>query len=231
MVLAELEPPHLFIDAPVLAVAAVLAVGVTAAGVAERIRLPSLLVFLGAGMLVADDGLELVHFDDTGLAQNLAVLALVLILFDGGLSTSARDLREVAAPATALATVGVGITTAVVAGIASLVFDVDGLTALVIGAVVASTDAAAVFAATKGVSIPHRIAATLEAESGLNDPMAVLLTVGFVAAAEQTVTAGDWIGFGLRQMVLGAGIGVLVGWGGGKAIARVRLGGGAGQPL
>ncbi|OWY63226.1 sodium:proton exchanger, partial [cyanobacterium TDX16] len=148
---------------------------------AERFRAPALLLFLGLGMAVGDDGLGLISFDDAELAQQIGVVALVVILFEGGLGTSVADVRRVAAPAGLLATVGVVLTAGAVAGLLVVATDTDATTALLIGAVVASTDAAAVFAVLRRAPVPRRVASLLEVESGGNDPMAVLLTIGVLA--------------------------------------------------
>ena len=221
--LASLESPELFIDPLILGAAVVLAVGVVGTVLADRFRIPSLLLFLGLGMAIADDGLGLIRFDDARLAQNLSVLALVVILFDGGLSTRTSQLVAVVRPAAVLATIGVVVTAGVVAGALVLVFDTKPSTAWLIGAVVASTDAAAVFAALRRTSLPVRLHDTLEAESGLNDPVAVLLTVGLLAAQQQSVGVGDWLTFGIRQIALGILAGWLVGVVGAALIGRVRL--------
>src|SRR4029079_11490336 len=131
------------VDAPILLVSALVIVGVVVSGVADRFRFPGLVLFLVLGMVVADDGLALVHFDDAKLAQNIAVVALVIILFEGGLATAPEAVRRAGAPAAVLATIGAAITRAVAAGGVSWVFDLPASTVLLIGAVVASTDAAA----------------------------------------------------------------------------------------
>jgi cell volume regulation protein A len=128
---------HLAVDDVVLLGAAVIVVGVVTAALAGQLRVPSLLVFLGLGMALADDGLGIVHFDDPELVQSIAVGALVLILFEGGLGLDLPDVKKVAAPAVLLATVGVGISAAVVAGAALLLFDVSATTAWLLAAVVA----------------------------------------------------------------------------------------------
>ena len=104
-----------------------------------------------------------------------------------------------------------------------MVFDTDATTAWLIGAVVSSTDAAAVFTALRNTSLPTRLHDTVEAESGLNDPIAVLLTIGLLQSSEQSVGIGDWLVFGVRQILLGAIVGCLVGVVGAALIGRVRL--------
>ncbi len=206
-----------------LGVGALLLLGVLAASIAARLRVPSLVLVLGLGVLVADDGLGWVSFDDAELAQNLSVLALVVILYEGGLATRTSDLRRVIGPALALSTIGVVATAAVVAGAVMLLTDVSTSTAWILGAVVASTDAAAVFSTVRGAPLPRRLTETLAAESGMNDPLAVLLTVGTVAAVTQDIGAADWVVFGVQQLGLGLVVGVVVGVVGGWLVGHARL--------
>ena len=221
--LLGIEPPSLIADDIVLGVAALLVAGVLAASIAARLRMPSLVLVLGLGMIVADDGLGWIIFSDAELAQNMSVLALVIILYEGGLATRVSDLRRVLAPATMLSTLGVVVTAAVVAGALMLLTDVSTSTAWILGAVVASTDAAAVFATVRSAPVPRRLTTTLSAESGMNDPVAVLLTVGTVVAVTTTVTAADWLTFGVRQLGLGLAVGLVVGGIGGLLVGRARL--------
>lgn len=200
------------VDPGVLLAGALLLVGVIASGFAARFRIPSLLLFLGLGMLVADEGLALVRFDDAGLAQNIATVALVVILFEGGLSTDPVAFRFAGVPAASLATFGVVITAGVVALTAWLLLDVDTTTALLLGAVVASTDAAAVFAALRSEPLPLRTRRLLQLESGMNDPVAVLLTVGMVEVWRSDPTAWDWTAFLAVQLTVGVIVGLGVGW-------------------
>src|SRR3954453_12114886 len=129
-----------------LAVGGVLAVSVAVAFGAAKSGLPALVAFLGLGMLLGSDGPGGIAFNDAELAREVGVVSLVAILYEGGLSTSWRRLREVAAPAILLSTVGVAVTAAVTGAGARLFFDLTWTEALLLGAVVASTDAAAVFA-------------------------------------------------------------------------------------
>ncbi len=211
-------------DPLLLGGAVLLVAGVVCAGFAERLRAPSLLLFLGLGMVIGSDGLALIDLADAGLAQTISVIALVVILYEGGLVSSPATLRPVAAPALVLATVGVGVTAAVVAAASSIVLDAPFTTALLIGAVVASTDAAAVFAVLRKAPLPRRLSALMEAESGSNDPMAILLTVGLLATVEGPVAPAEWVVFGLVQLVGGAVVGVAVGYVGALALNRSRLG-------
>jgi cell volume regulation protein A len=212
------------VDPGVLLVGVLLLVGVVANGVTSRLRIPSLLLFLGLGMAVADDGLAWVRFDDAVLAQNIAIAALAVILFDGGLGTDPRSFRTVGAPAGLLATVGVGITAGVVGLAAWGVMGLDPTTALLIGAVIASTDAAAVFTALRTEPLPSRTSRLLELESGLNDPAAVLLTIGMVEVWRADPTGWDWARYLSVQVAVGIIVGVAVGWLGRWVVDHVRGG-------
>ncbi|HSJ95803.1 MAG TPA: cation:proton antiporter, partial [Myxococcota bacterium] len=149
-----------------------------ASPISNRLGVPALVLFLALGMLAGSEGIGGIPFDDFALAFRLGTVALVLILFDGGLNTSPVVLRRAALPAGLLATVSVVGTAALVAG-AGLALGLEPRIALLVGAVVSSTDAAAVFSVLRssGVRLRESTGATLEVESGLNDPMAVFLTV------------------------------------------------------
>jgi cell volume regulation protein A len=218
-------------DELLLGGALLLIAGVLGAGLADRLRVPSLLLFLGIGMAIGDDGLDLVSLSDPELTQALAIAALVVILYEGGLSIRVPDVRRIAAPALSLATIGVVVTGGVVALVAAPLLDVDRTTALLVGAVVASTDAAAVFASLRRVAVPRRLGHLLEVESGANDPMAVMLTVGLLAAWEGHPDAADWVVFGVRNLAGGVVIGIVVGWLGALVLGRVQLAGAALYPV
>src|SRR3974390_1966544 len=181
--------------------------GILSSLVALRFGAPLLLVFLLVGML-AGEGLK---FDDVGATYLVGSIALALILFDGGLRTRMATFRNVLAPAVALATVGVLITMLLTAPVAKLALGVTWLQALLVGAVVASTDAAAVFLLinARGLRLRPRVRATLEVESGTNDPFAVFLTLLMV----EVLLVGD-LGWShallifLRDSVLGCIIGI-----------------------
>lgn len=210
------------VDTGVLLAGVLLIVGVLASGFAARMRVPSLLLFLGLGMIVADDGLGLVHFDDAALAQNIAAVALVIILFEGGLVTDRAAFREAGVPAGLLATVGVAITAGVVGGAAMLVLGWGYESALLLGAVVASTDAAAVFAALRSEPLPRRTLRILQLESGMNDPVAILLTVGMVEVWRADPGVWDWASFLIGQLGIGAVVGLAIGVIGRRFIAGAR---------
>jgi potassium/hydrogen antiporter len=193
-----------------LVVGAVLGVSVLLALGTARTGVPVLVAFLALGMLLGSDGPGGIEFDDAELARQVGIVGLVLILFEGGLQTSWRRLRGVAAPAALLSTVGV-LVTALLTGVAArMLFDLTWLEATLLGAVVASTDAAAVFATLRFTHIRRRVARTLEAESGGNDPMAIALTLGLIAWIENPDTHGfaDLVLVVVRQLALGLAVGL-----------------------
>src|SRR3954464_12225151 len=165
-------------------VGALLAAGIGASLLAGRLRLPGLVLVLGVGMLIGSDGLGWIPFEDYQAAQNAAVLALGLILFEGGLSSGWTEIRPVIGVSIALATVGTVLTAGLTAVAAGLLFDLRPLEALLLGSTVAATDAAAIFAVLRGSTLRRRLAQTLEAESGVNDPIAVLLVTGCIEALQ-----------------------------------------------
>jgi cell volume regulation protein A len=191
----------------ILAASAVLALG------AARTGLPVLVAFLGLGMLLGSDGPGGIEFDDATLTREVGTVGLALILYEGGLQTSWRRLREVAVPAALLSTVGVVVSTCVTGVVAQALFDLTWLEAFLLGAVVASTDAAAVFATLRFTHISRRLARTLEAESGGNDPMAIALTLGLIAWIEHPDTHGfgDLLVLLVRQIGIGLAAGVVLG--------------------
>src|SRR6478609_2223346 len=164
-------------------------------------------------MLLGSDGLGGIEFDDAELARKVGVVALAAILFEGGLVISWRRLREVAIPAMLLATVGVVVTAFLTALAAYALFDLSWLESVLLGAVVSSIDAAAVFATLRFTHIRRRLARTLEAETGGNDPMAIALTIGLIDWIEKPRTGGvdDVVVLIIRQIGLGLVIGVALG--------------------
>jgi cell volume regulation protein A len=204
---------------------ALLIVAVLAGPLSQRTGVPALAIFLALGMLAGSEGLGRIPFDDYGLAFRLGVVALVLILFDGGLNTPHAAFRRALGPAVALATVAVVLTAVIVAGVGVLL----GLPlpiAVLVGAVVSSTDAAAVFSVLRGsgVRLDEKTGTVLEVESGLNDPMAVLLTM----AATEAIVVGRIDGGATATLLAtqtagGLAGGVILGWGGRWLLQRVRL--------
>ena len=216
----------------ILIASAMLAAGLLASLVAGRVRVPSLVLFLGVGMLIGSDVLGLIEFDDAELARTVGVVALALILFEGGLAAGFPEIRPTLGPAVSLATVGTLITAGVSGLAATWLFDLTLLEGLLLGAILSSTDGAAVFAILRGSTLRRRLARTLEGESGFNDPVAVLLVVGFI----------EWIqepGYGLGDMVLlmveeigiGLVIGLGIGWLSVQAFKRAQLATGGLYPV
>jgi potassium/hydrogen antiporter len=203
---------------------ALLAGGLAVSLLAGRVRMPGLVLVLALGMLLGSDVTGWIAFDDYELARSIGVVALTLILFEGGLAAGFHEIRPVLVPAITLATAGT-ILTAVISGLAaSWLFDLSTLEGLLIGSILASTDGAAVFAILRGSTLRRRVARTLEGEAGLNDPVAVLLVLGF----------SEWIlnpDFGLDDLAvdfvveLGIGLvaGLAVGGGATWVLRNVRL--------
>src|SRR3954466_15962420 len=208
----------------VLAGGALLAAGIAATLLAGRLRLPGLVLFLGLGMAIGSDGLGWVDFDNYRLARTIGIIALALILFEGGLTAGFSDLRPVVWPAISLALVGTLITAALTALAAKLLFDFTTLESLLVGSILAGTDGAAVFALLRGSTLRRRLGKTLEGESGLNDPIAVLLVVALIAAiTEPSYTFGDAVWLFVRQLGIGAVAGIAIGRAGAFAFERVPL--------
>ena len=195
-----------------LIVGGVLLISILITMLTSRWGVPSLVVFLLLGMLLGADGIGNIQFQNVELARFIGTIGLVAILFEGGLSTSRRRLREVALPAASLSTIGVAVT-AILSGLgAKFLFDFTWLQAFLLGSVIASTDAAAVFATLRFTKIRRRLARTLEAESGGNDPAAIALTAGLIAWIQQpTYGLGDLSLLLLRELGLGLLLGLLLG--------------------
>lgn len=208
----------------ILLAGALLAVAIGAALAADRVRVPGLLFFLALGMLLGADGIGGIEFDDAAAAQTAGTIGLVLILFEGGLTAGWREIRPVLATAVGLATAGTFITAMLTGAAAVWIFDLGVLEGLILGAAVAATDSAAIFAVLRGSRIERRLARTLEGESGMNDPVALLLVIGFGEwIADPAYGASDLaIGF-VFKLGLGAILGIGAGWLARWAIARVEL--------
>jgi cell volume regulation protein A len=199
----------------------VLLASIVGTRVATRVGFPSLLFFLLVGVVVGEDGLGL-QFDDVELARNVCTAALAIILVEGGLTTRFTDIRKVLAPAGALATIGVLVSTVVTAVGAHVLLRMDWQLALLLGAIVSSTDAAAVFSVLRVLPLPRRVAGLLEAESGFNDAPAVILVlmfsvVPFVFEPESAVA--DLV----YELIAGSAIGLAVGFLGALTLRRIAL--------
>lgn len=206
----------------ILVVTLVLLTGVVAVRLSSRLGLPGLLLYLGIGLAIGESGAGL-RFEDTDLAMILGSLALAVILGEGGFTTQWSVTRPVAALAAVLATVGVAISVAVTGGLAYVLLDVDLRTALLLGAVVSSTDAAAVFSVLRQLPIVPRLRATLEAESGFNDPPVIILVTVITSDAWEEADAWAIGGMMLYQLVVGALFGIAVAIAGRWVLARVAL--------
>lgn len=195
----------------VLIAGALMACALGASFVASRIRVPGLVLFLGIGMLVGSDGTGWIDFSDYDLARDIGVIALALILFEGGLSAGFGEIRPVLRPAVALAAVGT-IATAVITGLAAAwLLDLSTLDGLLLGAILASTDAAAVFAVLRGSTLRRRIARTLEGEAGLNDPVAALLVIGFIDWIQgPSYDALDMLWLLGKELAIGLAVGLVI---------------------
>lgn len=189
---------------------------------ASRSGLPTLLVYLGIGVVIGQDGLFGFTFDNVQLTQVLGYAALVVILAEGGLGTKWHEIKPVVPAAAVLSTVGLLVSVFITAAAAHLLVDLDWRQSLIIGAVVSSTDAAAVFSVLRNVSLPKRVTGVLEAESGFNDAPVVILVVAFSA----TGPIDHWyvlIGEIALELAIGAAIGVAVGWIGAYGLKRLAL--------
>jgi cell volume regulation protein A len=203
--------------------AVVLLVAIVAVRLATRIGLPSLLAYLGLGLLLGEDVIG-VSFSNAHVAQTLGFTALVLILAEGGLTTHWPSMRPVLWPSVALATVGVAITIGVAAPILHFALGLEWRLALLISAILSSTDAAAIFAQLRRLPVPlgSRLRNLLEAESGLNDPAAVL-AVTLLSASHPSANPLVIVGTVAYELVAGAVIGVAIAWLGVWALRRVAL--------
>ncbi|HKP91183.1 MAG TPA: potassium/proton antiporter, partial [Thermoleophilaceae bacterium] len=203
---------------------ALLAAGLAASLAAARLRVPGLVLFLALGMAVGSDGVGWIEFDDYELARTIGVIALALILFEGGLASGWGEIRPVLGPGIALATLGTALT-AVVAGLAAAwLFELTTTEGLLLGSIVAATDGAAIFALLRGSTLRRKLARTLEAESGLNDPVAVLLVLAFIEfVTDPSYDVGDMAWLFARQLAVGAAVGALVGFAAVSGFRRARL--------
>jgi len=191
-----------------------------------RTGIPLTLVFLGIGLLAGSEGIGRINFEDYGLAFRLGSVALAFILFDGGLNTRWSHVRHVLAPAGALATVGV-ITTGAIVAVGAHLLGLNWSEACLIGAIVSSTDAAAVFSVLRasGVHLKKKVGLTLELESGINDPLAVILTtlVIQIIVDREHVSALQEVVSVLREVVIGGVAGVGIGIGARRMLVRYPL--------
>jgi cell volume regulation protein A len=205
-----------------LAAAVLVFVSILLTPLSARIGAPLLLLFLGLGMLLGENGPGGIEFDRFDLAYQLGSLALAIILFSGGLDTTREEVRRAAGPALLLATVGVLVTSAVVGGAAAWLFGTPLTHGLLLGAVVGSTDAAATFLLLQQgrIRLKGRVRETILVESGINDPMAIFLTTSLVVLVDAgTALTAEVLLDLLPSLLTRLGLGTLVGLGGGWALA------------
>ncbi|MEU8570774.1 potassium/proton antiporter [Streptomyces pathocidini] len=199
----------------------VLLIAVAAVRVSSRSGLPSLLVYLGIGVAIGQDGIG-VRFDDAGLTQIIGYAALVVILAEGGLSTPWREIKPALPLAAVLSTVGVAVSVGITAAAAHHLVGLEWRQAFIIGAVVSSTDAAAVFSVLRRVPLPPRLTGALEAESGFNDAPVVILVVAFSTAGP--VDSWHWLlSKIILELAIGAAVGCATGWLGAYGLRHVAL--------
>jgi cell volume regulation protein A len=195
----------------VLVVGVLLVAGLAASLAAGRLRMPGLVLVLLLGMLIGSDGFGWIEFGDFELARQVGVVALAFILFEGGLSSGFEEIRPVLGTSIALATLGTLGTAALTAIPAALLFDLDPVEALLLGSTVAATDAAAIFAVLRGSTLRRKLARTLEGESGINDPVAILLIIGCIEALEHPdfgVLDALWLA--VTELAIGFAVGLAV---------------------
>lgn len=215
-----------FLDYSLLLGSALVIAAIAAGKLGQRLGVPALLLFLALGMLAGSDGPGGIYFDDDDLAQSAGVVALVVIIFSGGLESDWGRLRRVLAPGAALASLGVVITAGLMGVFTAWYLNLPLVWGLLLGAIVSSTDAAAVFSVLRGsgAEVKGDLAPLLELESGSNDPLAVFLTLGLIQL--QADPNASWLSLGLflvRQLAIGGAVGWLAGEVLGRVINRARL--------
>ncbi|QCZ94866.1 potassium/proton antiporter [Salinimonas iocasae] len=214
------------VDFEILIAALLLFAGILSSKLSPRLGLPMLVIFLLVGMLAGEAGIGGIQFDDAQTAHALGTLALAVILFDGGLQTSLSAIKLAWKPASLLSTLGVAITAGITGVAAAYILGIPLLVGLLLGAIVGSTDAAAVFSILRsaGIHIKPRLKATLEIESASNDPMAIFLVVGLLQLITNQMQPGpDLAILFAKQMGIGAVTGLIVGWLAIKMINRIQL--------
>lgn len=197
-----------------LVAALLILISIFSSNLMSRYGIPALLIFLGIGMIFGSDGLGVIYFEDYELAQSLGIIALTYILFSGGLDTVWKKVKPIVVPGILLSTLGVLISALIVGCIASIVIGISIIEGLLLGAIVSSTDAAAVFSIlrSKGIGFKYRLRELIEFESGTNDPMAIFLTIGLIQyLMTPSMTWLSFAGLFITQMSIGLVAGLLFG--------------------
>src|SRR5215203_2457541 len=212
-------------DAELILIAGVLlSAGIAGALLADRVRVPGLLIFLALGMITGSEGVGGIQFDDAELARTLGTIALVLIIFEGGLTAGWSEIRPVLGTAASLATIGTLVTAAVAGFAAKELFGLSTLEGMLVGAAIAATDSAAIFAVLRRSTLEKRLARSLEGESGMNDPVALLLVIGFIEwIQEPGYGLADMAGLLALKLAVGIAVGYLIGRLAVAALSAVRL--------
>ena len=215
------------IELYLLVAAFLLLLSVFSSKLSANFGIPALFIFLGLGMLAGSDGILGIHFDDVVLAQNIGTLALIFILFGGGLDTAWKSIKPVLKDGLILATIGVLLTAFFVAICVYYILDFNFIESLLVGAIISSTDAAAVFAIlrAKGISLKKKLTPLLELESGSNDPMAIFLTIAIlqIITLPESLSISDWIYKFFLQFFVGGILGYLFGFLLPQILNRVHL--------
>jgi len=208
----------------ILVAGGLLALGLGASLLAGRLRIPGLVLFLGVGMALGSDGLGLIEFSDYELARTIGIIALALILFEGGFAAGLPEIRPVLGSAISLAVLGTLLTALVTGIVATWLLDLSLLEGMLVGSIVSATDGAAIFALLRGSTLKRRLARTLEGEAGMNDPVAVLLVLGFIEWIQRDDFGPvDMLGLFVLELGVGALVGAAVGWLAVQAFRRARL--------
>ena len=211
----------------IIVVGLILFVSVYASKIYEKIGLPLLLIFLMLGMFLGSEGVVGINFDNTLLAQAVGSIALIFILYSGGLDTHWEQIKPVVTSGVMLATIGVVMTALVLAGFVYVMWDITFLEALLLGSIVSSTDAAAVFMILRSqkIKLQHNIKPLLELESGSNDPMAIFLTITLLQliVMQGSTSAWEWFVQFVAQFAIGGVLGVLCGFIFPKICAKINV--------
>lgn len=211
----------------IIVVGLILFVSVYASKISEKIGLPLLLIFLMLGMFLGSEGVVGINFDNTLLAQAVGSIALIFILYSGGLDTHWEQIKPVVTSGVMLATIGVVMTALVLAGFVYVMWDITFLEALLLGSIVSSTDAAAVFMILRSqkIKLQHNIKPLLELESGSNDPMAIFLTITLLQliVMQGSTSAWEWFVQFVAQFAIGGVLGVLCGFIFPKICAKINV--------